>query len=343
MSNTPQNLAALDDRLDRLINIDLGQRGIEHLHAAARGKLGRSLVGAAADLLDRVAPGDTVLLTSGSVTRSWISPHIGENDGPAGLAAIARALWLAKRAQLIVVAEDALHGPLASIMAAAGLTALPAEQARIASNDGSLAAVSLRTFTTDTGAAPATAAALLDELAPTLLFSTERIGRNADGIYCNMRGRDNGFGRARIDHIFDEALQRGIPTVAVGDGGNEIGMGLVGEVVRSHVKFGDQRAGGGAGIGAITGADVLVTAAVSNWGCYAIAAALAARRQDPRLLHTPAMEQALLGRGIEAGLINSVDGIIDANVDGIGLSTHMAITELVQAIVKPALDKIPQR
>lgn len=339
MTETTLRLAALDDRLDRLVNLDLGQRGVEHLYAAGRSRLGRSLVGAAADILDRLNPGDTVLMTSGSVTRSWISPHIGENDGPAGLAALARALWLAKRAQLVVIAEDTLHPPLAAILGVAGLTALPLEQARIASNDGSLAVVALRPFTTDTALAPNAANALLDELAPALLFSTERIGRNADGIYCNMRGRDNGIGRARIDHIFDEALRRGIPTVAVGDGGNEIGMGLVAEAVRAHVKFGDARAGGGAGIGAITRADVLVTAAVSNWGGYAIAAALAARCQDPRLLHTPAMEQALLNRGVEVGLINSVDGIIDANVDGIALSTHMAVVELILAIVAPAMQR----
>jgi len=110
MTDTAQSLAVLDDRLDRLVNIDIGQRGVEHLYAAARSKLGSSLVGAAAALLERIAPGDTVLMTSGSVTRSWISPHIGENDGPAGLAAIARALALAKRANLVVLAEETLLG-----------------------------------------------------------------------------------------------------------------------------------------------------------------------------------------------------------------------------------------
>ena len=330
-------LAAFDDRLDRLVNLDLGGRGVEHLHAAARARLGRSLVGAAAELLDRLEPASTVVMTSGSVTRSWISPDIAENDGPAGLAAIARALSLAKRANLVVLAEETLLAPISSVMAVAGLTVLPLEQARIANSDGSLAAVTLQPFTVDADAAPAAAGALLDSLAPALLFSTERIGRNADGVYCNMRGRDNGIGRARIDYVFDEALRRGIPTVAVGDGGNEIGMGIVAEAVRHHVKFGDARLGGGAGIGAVTGADVLVTAAVSNWGCYAIAAALAARRRDARLLHTPEMERVLLGRGAEVGLINSVDGIIDVNVDGIGLSTHLAVVELIQAIAASAL------
>jgi hypothetical protein len=324
--SAPSNLAALDDRLDRPVNIDLGQRGVEHLYATARSQTGISLVGAAADLLDGVAPGATVIMTSGSVTRSWLSPNIGENGGPAGLAAIARALSLAKHANLVVLAEETLLAPIASIMSVVGMTALPLEQARIANSEGS-PVVTLQPFTTDTAAAPFKATTLLDELAPALLFSTERIGRNADGVYCNMRGRDNGIGRARIDHVFDEAIRRGIHTVAVGDGGNEIGMGLVGEAVRSHVKFGDHRVGGGAGIGAMTSAKVLVTAAVSNWGCYAIAAALAARRRDRSLLHTPAMEQALLSRGVELGFINSVDGIIDANFDGIALSTHVAVVD----------------
>lgn len=330
-------LAAIDERLDRLVNLDIGGRGVEALYAAARARLGKSPIGAAADKLAQLADGATVVMTSGSVTRSWISPLIGENDGPAGLAAVARALYLAKRARLIVLAEETLHAPVGAILSAAGLYVLPLEAAGIASREGSLAAATLLPFTTETSAASAAAAKLLDELKPALLFSTERIGRNADGVYCNMRGRENGIGRARIDHVFDEALRRGIPTIAVGDGGNEIGMGAVADAVRTHVKFGDARAGGGAGIGAVTSADVLVTAAVSNWGCNAICGALAARLRDRRLLHTPAMEAALLNRGVEVGLINSVDGIVDPNVDAIPLATHVAVAEMISAIVSPAL------
>lgn len=337
MAASPELIKAIDERLDRLVNIDIGQRGVEALYEAARLRLGGSPIGAAADHLAALPTGATVLMTSGSVTRSWISPTIGENDGPAGLAALARALYLGKRARMIVLAEETLHPPMAAILKAAGLYPLPPEQAAIASREGSLAAASLAPFTTDPAEAPRAAAKLLDELKPALLFSTERIGRNADGFYCNMRGRENGTGRARIDFVFDEALRRGIPTVAVGDGGNEIGMGAIAEAVRKHVKFGDARAEGGAGIGAVTSADVLVTAAVSNWGCNAICAALAVRLGDARLLHTPALEATLLQRGVDAGLINSVDGIVDPNVDSIRLSTHVAVAEMITAIAAPGL------
>lgn len=327
-------LAPFDERLDRLVNLDLGGRGVEHLYEAARRRQKQSPVGAAADQLAAVEPGATVVLTTGSVSRAWISPYIGENDGPAGLAAIARALWLARKPNLVILAEETLLGPLGSIMTAAGLAVLTADQISAASRDGSLAAVTLRPFTTDTAQAAAAAAKLLDELKPALLFSTERVGRNRDGVYCSMRGLDFGMERARIDFVFDEALRRGISTVAVGDGGNEIGMGVIAQAVSEHVKFGDARPAGGAGIGATTGADVLVTAAVSNWGCYAIVAALAARLKNPRLIHLPEMEAKLLNRGVDVGLINSVEGIIDVNVDGIALSSHLAVTELLAAIVR---------
>lgn len=331
------NFAAIDERLDRLVNLDLGGRGVEHLYAASRQVLGASPVGVAADCLAALKHEDVVLMTTGSVSRAWISPEIGENDGPAGLAAVVRAVSLSRRALCVVLAEATLVEPIGKLLTAAGVTVVPVEQGKIAARDKSLAVVSILPFTTQDENAAAEAARILGELKPALLFSTERVGRNADGIYCSMRGIDYGMDRARIDYVFDEAARRGLPTVAVGDGGNEIGMGAVAAAVRTHVRFGDARPEGGAGIGAITGADILVTAAVSNWGCYAIVGALAARLKDSRLVHTAEMEDTLLKRGVEIGLINSVDGVIDANVDGIPLSTHLAISEIIEGIVRPAL------
>lgn len=334
---TTSNFAAMDDRLDRLVNLDLGGRGVEHLSAATRLLLGASPVGAAADKLAALNHEDVVLVTTGSVSRAWISPQIGENDGPAGLAAVVRAISLSRKALCVVLAEATLIEPIGKLMTTAGLTVVPVEQAKIAASDKSLAVVSLLPFTTKDEDAPVEACRILDELNPVLLFSTERVGRNADGIYCSMRGVDYGMDRARIDYVFDEANKRGVLTVAVGDGGNEIGMGAIKEAVHKHVRFGDARPEGGAGIGAMTGSDILVTAAVSNWGCYAIVGALAARLKDIRLLHKPEMEATLLKRGVDIGLINSVDGLIDANVDGIPLSTHLAISEIIEGIVRPAL------
>jgi hypothetical protein len=324
-------IGAIDERLDKLVSLDIGGRGVEHLFAAARARQGRSLVGAAADALLAVPDGSTVFVTTGSVSRAWISADIGENDGPAGAAIVIRAMSMAKRVHCVLLAEETLLPGMKSILTSAGLTVLPYEQAQIACKDGTLAVCSVVPFTTKDEDAQSAAKSLLARYKPSLFFSTERVGRARDGVYYSMRAIDYGMGRARIDVLFDEALTQGVPTVAVGDGGNEIGMGAITQAVADHVKF-------GATIAAVTPADFLVTAACSNWGCNAIAAAMAARRKDARLLNTPELERQLLLRGVDIGLINSVQNVVDANVDGMHLETHVAFAEMLRAVVKPALN-----
>jgi hypothetical protein len=330
--------AKYDDRLDVLVNLDIGNRGIEPLFEASRALAGGPLVGAAADALLAMPQGGTAIVTTGSVSRAWLSPELGENDGPSGAAAIVRALWLARRATTILVIEETLIPPMAAVLRAAGMAVVDHATALQASADGSMACVVLEPYPVDDASGQAAAPEMLDRFRPDVMFSTERVGRNENGIYYNMRGRDYGMGRSRIDMLFDAGMARGIPVVAVGDGGNEIGMGLVAEAVQvsiPHGAPGDCPCGGG--IGAVSGADVLVTAAVSNWGCTAICAAMALRVGDARLIHTPAMEARLLEVMTANGLINSADGIIDPHVDGIKDTTHIALAEIAEAIVRKAL------
>ncbi len=330
--------AKYDERLDRLVNIDIGNRGIEPLYEASRALVGGSLVGAAADMLLAMPQQGTAIVTTGSVSRAWLSPELGENDGPSGAAAIARALWLARRATCVLVIEETLMVPMAAVLRACGMAVVDHATARQASADGSMACITLVPYPVDDAGGKAAAADMLARYDPDVMFSTERVGRNTNGIYYNMRGRDYGMGRARIDMLFDAGRAAGIPVVAVGDGGNEIGMGLVAEAVKTSVPFGaDGDCPCGGGIGAVSGADVLVTAAVSNWGCTAICAAMALRTGDAALIHAPQMEARLLEVMTANGLINSADGIIDPHVDGIHDTTHIAVAEIGQAIVRKAL------
>ncbi|MEM0949166.1 MAG: glutamate cyclase domain-containing protein [Pseudomonadota bacterium] len=335
---SPLDFAVYDDRLDRLVTLDVGNRGVEPLFQAARAHLGRSPVGAAADALLAAPKGGLAILTTGSVSRAWLTPELGENDGPSGAAAVARALVLARRVTPVVVIEETLMAPMAAVLRASGLAVVDLDAARRASQDGSMACVVLQTFPVEDGAGETAAHDMLDALSPDVMFSTERVGRNVNGIYYNMGGRDYGMGRARVDLVFDQGMVRGVPVVAVGDGGNEIGMGLVAEAVQRsvpHGATGDCPCGGG--IGAVSRADVLVTAAVSNWGCTAICAAMALRTGDPGLFHTPTMEARLLEVMTANGLINSADGLIDPHVDGIRDTTHIAVAEMAEAIVRKAI------
>ncbi len=331
-------ITRLDNRLDQLVNIDMGERGVEHLYEAARALQSGSLVGAAADALMAVPEGGTVVLTTGSVSRAWITPELGENDGPSGAAVVARALVLARNVTCVMLCEETLLPAIQSTCQAAGLFPVTLEQAQIAKADKSLSTIVMLPYATDDEGGQIQAETLLAELDPDLLFSTERVGRNEFGVYHSMRGIDYGMGRARVDFLFDLALERGIPVVAVGDGGNEIGMGKVADHVKARVPYGDTcQCGCGGGIGAVTSCDVLVTAACSNWGCTAIVAAIAARAGNATLLHTPEREALLLDTMVANGLINSTHGIVDDNVDGFPRQSHIAVAELCRTIVSRAL------
>lgn len=84
-------------------------------------------------------------------------------------------------------------------------------------------------------------------------------------------------------------------------------------------------------------ADILTTAAVSNWGCTAICAAIARRTGGKRLIRPSEMEARLLEVISADGLINPADGLIDLHVDDIKDTTHIALTEMAEAITRKAL------
>lgn len=102
------------------------------------------------------------------------------------------------------------------------------------------------------------------------LVSIERVGRSADGTYRTMRAIDITEKTAPLDDLFIYAQthpEMNIVTIAVGDGGNEIGMGEMQEEVKEFILNGEK-------IACIVPADHLIVTGVSNWGGYALAGSL---------------------------------------------------------------------
>ncbi len=91
---------------------------------------------------------------------------------------------------------------------------------------------------------------------PEAIVSIERPGQAADGGYYNMRGESISARTACFDSFMNMAH---CPTIAVGDGGNEIGMGKVSEALKGLNI-----------VPAATSCDELIVADVSNWGAYGI-------------------------------------------------------------------------
>lgn len=143
-------------------------------------------------------------------------------------------------------------------------------------------------------ALPAIAEKALAELQPQLVISIERPGFNAQQRYFNMRGEDISARCASFDYFLTQAA---CPTIAIGDGGNEIGMGNLQQAV-SQLNI----------TPAVTQCDELIVADVSNWAAWGIGAMLSALRgQDLLKTADPlAILQYLSAKG-------SVDGVTRLN------------------------------
>lgn len=98
---------------------------------------------------------------------------------------------------------------------------------------------------------------LLDDYNPVCHFSIERLGRNKDGKYLNSRDVDIGEFTAPVDELYMLG-GKSSPTFAIGDGGNEIGMGNFKEFLKNtlHVEP------------CAVDSDYPIIASVSNWGAY---------------------------------------------------------------------------
>ena len=129
---------------------------------------------------------------------------------------------------------------------------------------------------------------------PSLVLSIERPGQAEDGHYYNMRGEDISARAACFDSFLNHC---DCPSIAIGDGGNEIGMGNVKEALRA-LKI----------TAADTCCDELIVADVSNWGAYGIIAFLGLWRNEDLLARIAPLTilQYLSSEG-------SVDGVTRRN------------------------------
>jgi hypothetical protein len=340
MESTAGSYTFAED-IDRLITLDVNRRGvIRTLYRAAREKIGKPLVLAAAETLaGRIEPGSVVLIATGWPDRPWVTPAIGELDGPPGAALLARALHVALGAVPLFIIEEQLKHAMAAAARGAGFAVLTPEQAvEAARSRAPLHAASVLAFPTETGAARDEAKRLIEVYRPKSVISVEKGSANERGVIHNARGEDTTQYMAKVDELVKEAAAAGIATIGIGDGGNEIGMGKIRDVIRREIPFGAKcSCPCGEGIAPEVETDVLVAAAVSNWGCYGVAACLSVIMKRIDSLHDEAMELRTLREAADAGLIDGNTGWVDPGADGIASVTHAAIVTLLRQITRNAL------
>lgn len=316
------------ESIDQVACLDIGGRGIRSLYAPARARGAGPLCFEAVRRLDGVRRGDHVFIITGSLSRAQVTPRIAENDGPLGAAALARALSIGRGAIPVLLTDEPIRETVAAVAGIAGCNVVTPEEAAIAAAlPRATTMVTSASISADDELALSESQALVARFAPKAVISIERAGMTADGTYRNALGQDYSQGRARLDHVVETAEQGGIPTIGIGDGGNEIGMGAVKQAVHEHVPHGPV-------LCAELATDVLIPAGVSNWGGYAVAAALAVRDQNADLAHTPDRERRLLEAAPGLGLIDGSTGRTDPTADGMPMSVHLGVVELLVELAR---------
>ncbi len=145
----------------------------------------------------------------------------------------------------------------------------------------------------------------IEQQKPELMISIERPGLAENGRYYNMRGQDISARCANFDVFFQQAR---CPTMAIGDGGNELGMGNLYQQV-SQLAI----------TPAVTRCDELVLADVSNWAAYGLLA-LVSKLKDADTAKSWLLEcqpEALLDYVVARGGVDGVTGLASATEDSL--------------------------
>jgi len=282
-------------QLEEIIRKNLRIRGMDGIEVE------RELEGAAASLLES----KTILIVTGFVIREAMT---GETDGPIGAVSLAGALeHLGKRVILITdkYSENVLYSCRNVKKLKCPIEIIPM------------------------GSENVFCQRLLKKYKPTHVVAVERPGRASDGCCYSMRGENLSDIVPNTDILFVEAKNQGIITIAVGDGGNEVGMGKIESYVTNHVYNGKK-------ICASFITDFLIIAGVSNWGGHALSAALSILTKD-MLLHSVETEEKLLESIIEAGAVDGCTKKRTMTVDGLSLEDNLKILNRLRCTVESVI------
>jgi hypothetical protein len=324
----------IGEYVDRLCTIEMRPadsnlpRGVMHrLYAEARGD-GPPLTFKAADaLVSNVTPGSRVYMLTGAGGPPVLPK--GEVDGLLGTAALARTLVMALGADVTILTEARVEEPLRAACEGATLN-FTTDGPRMA-NDVRFLAMPI-----DDDACSQQAEELL-EAGPSAVVAIEKLSPNSKGIIHGVTGISYHDEHANPKYLVDGARSRGILTVGVGDGGNEVGFGAIEAAVAEIMPAGGACVCGcGGGSAAAVGTDVLVAAAISNWGAYGIAAMICWLRRTPQHLIDERNLERMLTDVVAAG---AFDGCFARPVlcdDGVPLEVNQGMVTMLRSILEIA-------
>ena len=157
----------------------------------------------------------------------------------------------------------------------------------------------------------------LERYKPSVLISIERCGFTEKRDYLNRYGKSIADFNAKIDYLFE-----GFPvSVGIGDGGNEIGMGRLADVIPLYENLSSPPT--------VTKTSKLIISSVSNWGAYGLVTSIS-KIVGKRLLISTGDEINLIEKIVDLGAIDGTTNINVNKVDGFNLCENSRIITSLQ-------------
>ena len=163
----------------------------------------------------------------------------------------------------------------------------------------------------------------IKEYEPKGMISIERCGLNTENKYANMRNISIDEHTAEIDLFFLNYYKK-IPTIGIGDGGNEIGMGNLENIIKNNLEL----------IPCKIKVDKLIISSVSNWGGYGLAAYLCLLTKNKEFFES--VEETIKNYIKYIVSIGSVDGVTHENkekVDGNDIDIELNIIRSLLKVI----------
>lgn len=309
MTRQKITLLNLGSSLDDLANLDPRGYGVcKLIYKAARNYTGKPLcLNAAEKLCSTLEKGDTVFILTGFVLTPY---NKAETDGVISSVLLASALKKIFAVKTVIICPEEVTK---AIKALSALTGFEPE---------------IIVFTKDTDEAGKLSELIVLNGLPKAVISIECPGANKNGIYHNAGGIDVTHLEAKTDILFNLLQKSGVLNIAIGDLGNEIGMGTISSCVENFVPSDCDCCGKG-GITAETKADNIITATVSDWGCYSLICMLAFIADMPEVMHDSSFQEKMMITAAENGLVDMSGEHIPA-IDGFGVKITGLIVDLMR-------------
>lgn len=299
-------IGQLEVALERIANSQSG-RGTSAARPWALGSAGR----AAARL---ASPAARIAFVTGFFL-PHADPPAAETDGPVGTAVLATILSQAGR-DTCVVTDIWSHKVVGATLASCGYDG----EVLVAHRSDDVERCRSR----------------LADMGITDLLLVERPGSSTDGRRYSMSGIDISDCNLPFELLVEDARWT---TIAIGDGGNELGLGAI----PRHLLEG--RVPNAARILAQAQADIAILASVSNWGCYAVAMLLAAGRPEfipiVESVLSPDNEAAIIDAAVAAGAVDGVHLRPNRSVDRFDTAVSGAVILEMKAALAEVVSRRP--